>query len=369
MMIFRKLYLFLLPAIMVFSCSAYKGTTITGTLKGAENMSVFLDELSITTQPQLLFQEKVSPDGKFTFKFPDGIKRGIYRVRVGEQVADLIMDGKEKEVTINGNLSDLNEFKYKVTGAPLAEQYLNTISDYINQKIDVPALTNFTAKTSDPLVGFQIAARLFQFQPDFISLHKEVLARMQSTYPDLKLTKEYGNVVSQIEQQVMAQQAMQKIKIGEPAPDIALPDPKGKIRKLSDYKGKLVLLDFWASWCGPCRRANPGVVALYHKYKDKGFDVFSVSLDGIDSNTAKRFNDPTQLKEQMDGSKQRWIDAISQDQLSWDGHVSDLKKWESAPAGEYGVQSIPQTFLVGRDGKIVAINPRNNLEEEIKKFL
>lgn len=369
MIVLKRLYLFLLPAIMVFSCSAYKGTTITGVLKGAENMSVFLDELNITSQPQLLFQEKVDSDGKFTMKFPDGIKRGIYRLRVGEQVADLIMDGSEKEVNISGNLSDLNEFKYKVSGAPLAEQYLNTVSDYVERKIDVPALTNITAKTSDPLVGFQIAARLFQFQPDFLSLHKDVLERMKTSYPELNLTKEYGNVISQIEQQVMAQMAMQKIKIGEPAPDIALPDPKGKVRKLSDYKGKLVLIDFWASWCGPCRRANPEVVRIYHKYKDQGFDVFSVSLDGIDSNTAKRFNDPAQLKAQMESSKQRWIDAISQDQLTWDGHVSDLKKWESSPAGEYGVQSIPQTFLVGRDGNIVAINPRNNLEEQIKKFL
>ena len=365
----KKVYLLLLPIIMVLSCSAYKGTVISGTLKGAENMSIFLDEVSITAQPQLLFQEKVDADGKFVIKFPDGVKRGIYRLRVGEQVADLIMDGTEKEVTVTGNLVDLNEFNYKVTGALLSEQYLNAVSDYIQQKMDVPALTEFTSKTSDPLVGFQLAARLFTFQPDFISLHKEVLARMNSTYPDLNLTKEYANVVSQLEQQAQAKLAMQKIKIGEMAPDIALPDPNGKIRKLSDYRGKLVLLDFWASWCGPCRKANPSVVAIYQKYKSKGFDVFSVSLDGIDSNTARRFSDPAQLKEQMDSSKDRWIGAIKQDKLEWDGHVSDLKKWESSPAGEYGVRSIPQTFLVGRDGKIVAINPRTDLEEQVQKFL
>ncbi len=369
MTMIKKVFLFLLPVIMVMACSAYKGTIISGTLKGAENMSVFLDELSITTQPKLLFQEKIDADGHFNIKFPDGVKKGIYRLRIGEQVADLIMDGTEKEVTVNGNLTDLNEFKYKVTGAILADQYQTAVADYISQKMDVPALTNYTGKTADPLVGFQLAMRLFQFQPDFLSLHKEVYARMNTSYPDLGLTKEYGNIIAQLEQQVMAQLAMQKIKTGEMAPDIALPDPKGKVRKLSDYKGKLVLLDFWASWCGPCRKANPGVVALYHKYKDKGFDVFSVSLDGIDSNTARRFSDPGQLEEQMKAQKSRWIEAISQDKLDWDGHVSDLKKWESGPAGEYGVRSIPQTFLVGRDGKIVAINPRTDLEEQIKKFL
>ncbi|HRO73311.1 MAG TPA: hypothetical protein PK611_06550, partial [Saprospiraceae bacterium] len=112
------------------ACSAYKGTIISGTLKGAENMSVFLDELSITTQPKLLFQEKIDADGHFNIKFPDGVKKGIYRLRIGEQVADLIMDGTEKEVTVNGNLTDLNEFKYKVTGAILADQYQTAVADY-----------------------------------------------------------------------------------------------------------------------------------------------------------------------------------------------------------------------------------------------
>lgn len=369
MAVFKKLFLVLLPLLLVVACSAKKGTVISGTLKGAENMSVFLDEVHITTQPQLLFQEKIDGEGKFSFTFPDGVKRGIYRLRVGEQVADFIMDGDEKNVTISGSLSDLNEFKYKVEGAPLAEQYVQAVNDYINQKMDVPALTEYTGKTSNPLVGLQITGRLFGMQGDFLSLYKDVYNRLNTTYPDLDLTKEYGNIIGQIEQQVLASMAMQKIKVGEMAPEISLPDPKGKIRKLSDYKGKLVLLDFWASWCGPCRKANPGVVALYHKYKDKGFDVFSVSLDGVDSNTAKRFSDPGQLQEQMDASKQKWIGAIDQDKLAWEGHVSDLKKWESVAGREYGVQSIPHTFLVGRDGKIVAINPRTNLEEQILKFL
>ena len=111
-----------------------------------------------------------------------------------------------------------------------------------------------------------------------------------------------------------------------------------------------LLVDFWASWCGPCRKANPHVVEMYNKYKSKGFDVFSVSLD------------------KQDG-KQNWINAIKQDGLIWSNHVSDLQWWQSAPAGVYGVQSIPKTFLIGKDGKIVAVNPRNNLEEEILKAL
>ena len=121
------------------------------------------------------------------------------------------------------------------------------------------------------------------------------------------------------------------------APDISLPDPSGKNRKLSDLRGKVVLIDFWASWCGPCRRENPNVVRAYTKYKDKGFDIFSVSLDS-------------------DGGK--WQAAIQQDNLTWKNHVSDLKGWQSAAAKQYGVTSIPHTILLGKDGKIVATHLR-----------
>lgn len=359
----------LLPLIMVTSCGAIKGTVITGNLSGAENMTVYLDVFSLTQQSNILLQEKVGTDGKFKLSIPDGIKKGIYRLRVGEQAADLIMNGTEKEVVIGGKLTDLNEFSYTVTGSPLSEQYLNAVKDYISKKMDVPALTTYTAKTADPLVSFQLGARLFTFRPEFTGLHKEVSQRMAAQYPDLELTKQYANVVMQMEQQSQMEAAAAKIKVGEPAPEISLPGPDGKIRKLSDYKGKVVLIDFWASWCGPCRKANPHVVEVYHKYKSKGFDVFSVSLDGIDSRTAQRFTDPAQLNEQMEASKQRWLGAIQQDQLAWDGHVSDLKKWECAPASVYGVRSIPQTFLVGRDGKIVAVNPRTDLEQQVQKFL
>ncbi|MBK6363167.1 MAG: TlpA family protein disulfide reductase [Saprospiraceae bacterium] len=148
-----------------------------------------------------------------------------------------------------------------------------------------------------------------------------------------------------------------------------MPGPDGKVRKLSSYKGKVVLIDFWASWCGPCRKANPMVVDIYNRYKSKGFDVFSVSLDGVDSRTSAQIQDQQQLNQIIDQQKTRWLAAIQQDQLTWDGHVSDLKKWECAPAQEYGVRSIPQTFLVGRDGKIVALNPKFDLEEQVKKYL
>jgi thiol-disulfide isomerase/thioredoxin len=137
--------------------------------------------------------------------------------------------------------------------------------------------------------------------------------------------------------------------VGEAAPEITLPDPTGKNVSLSSLKGKVVLLDFWASWCGPCRKENPNVVNVYKKYKDKGFTVYSVSLDNAKAN---------------------WVDAISKDNLIWTSHVSDLKGWKSSAAALYGVKGIPATFLIDQQGKIIAVNLRGEtLEESLKSLL
>lgn len=124
-----------------------------------------------------------------------------------------------------------------------------------------------------------------------------------------------------------------KTGIGKMAMDFTQADTLGNPVALSSFKGKYVLLDFWASWCGPCRRENPNVVAAYNKYHDKGFNILSVSLD-------------------QPGAKDKWIKAIHDDNLTWT-HVSDLKFWDNEVAKEYGIQSIPQNFLIDPTGKIV----------------
>ncbi len=170
--------------------------------------------------------------------------------------------------------------------------------------------------------------------------YKELDEMLSQLSPSVHSSKDYQELKKQAE-------SLKSTAIGMPAADFALNDSTGNPIAISSFKGKILLIDFWASWCGPCRRENPNVVRIYNDYKDKGFEIIGVSFDE---------------------SKSKWIDAIHQDQLTWP-HISDLKGWQSYAAKLYSIQAIPATILLDREGIIIAKNLRGEaLREKLEEI-
>jgi peroxiredoxin len=338
--------------VFVFSCGSQKdaqieGTVIRGQFTNAANTQIFIDKMFIGKASEVLKTTVTDADGNFSIAFPEGIDKGVYNMRIGSTGRiGMAYSGEEKVVEFKGDLQGLPRYNFEVTGSKDSKVLRDVVQQMVAGNFKSTNLETFIDTTSNPELGAFLS--YMSLGSNFVEVQQKALDKLKSTDPSSSTVAAYEAYIKQLASKKARQAG--PVAVGQPAPDITLASPSGKEYSLSDLKGQIVLLDFWASWCRPCRSENPNVVKVYEKYKNQGFTVYSVSLDG---------------------SKQRWESAITQDKLSWPYHVSDLKKWQSAPAALYGVRSIPRAFLIDRDGNVAATTVRGavQLEAELKKLL
>ncbi|MBX3165349.1 MAG: redoxin domain-containing protein [Bacteroidetes bacterium] len=240
-------------------------------------------------------------------------------------------------------LDSLNKvFQQMMEKNPMNEKRMDSLSATFEApytQIVETSNTKLTEKITQNADMFSSLMAIQSLEPDkFLGVYQALDEGLYKKYPNENNIKLFHDMVGK----------MTATTIGQVAPNIKLENPEGKTLELYALRGKIVLIDFWASWCGPCRREMPTVVAAYKKFKNKGFEIFGVSLD-------------------MD--KSRWIEAIAKDGITW-GQVSDLKQWDSEAARLYNVQAIPYTVLLDREGKIIAKNLRGeDLETKLAEVL
>lgn len=370
-------------SLLLASCGKEKRFTVIGQFTGMPQQRVRLQELRIDDKTIVVDSGRTTEDGKFELS-AEASEPGLYQL-IFEQGPYIILSQDAGNIRLSGDWRQVTN--YTVQGSPASQSihgFLSVVNNHIRdvQTLDrviqqlkvqgrdslIPSAQQDLASTTQDLTHFvEQYADTTKFLPNalfavrilnpvaeeaFVNTFVQTLPRR---FGDAKQVNEFKDRWNKmLAQRNAATQPKEQtftggVVMGAVAPPIALPTPAGQSLPLSSLKGKYVLLDFWASWCGPCRAENPNVVEAYNKYKDKGFTIYSVSLDD---------------------NKDKWQQAIQADGLSWPNHVSDLKRWESTAARDYGVEAIPTNFLLDKDGKIIARDLRGPaLEAKLAEVL
>ncbi len=354
--------------------------TINGNIQNGTGMVVKM-YLYTGNQPMAIDSTTVDASGNFTLTKP---QNGYEFVGIGDSPmnAALVITNGGETISLNGSKENWTK-DYSIEGSTHSkalktyfskrQEYTTSIqqlkaelqsigntnpaaTEAINQK-GMAMQTEFEAYKYAFIKENMDSPAIYAAFQDIYDLSKdeEILKNMSATMSKYMPNSVFAQAVEQKYLQAKQQNAQPtpapagSLVVGAVAPELNFPGLDGKNISLHSLKGKVVLLDFWASWCGPCRKENPNVVKLYNEYKDKGFTIYSYSLDQ---------------------DKNKWANAIQADGLIWPNHVSDLKGWNAAGGAIYGVNSIPQTYLIGADGKIIAVGLRGiELENKLKEIL
>jgi peroxiredoxin len=370
-------FVFLMAALALAGCGAKgkKGNAyISGKITNGEEQTLYFEELT-PEKIVVLDSVKLAKDGSFSIQKKAG-KINYYRLRLGkEQAANqysspknvliFISDSSEK-ITVEADGKAMN-MDFKVTGSKETD-LLNEINNYLKKgEKTIDSLNQIYQNTpekfnqaegerifnevttqrtdwmkkycNDHINNFVILQALPFLNPDAdLDMFVKVNESLSKKFPTNGWVINLGKRIEQLS----------FLAAGTTAPDFTILTPDNKNISLKDFRGKVVLVDFWASWCKPCRQENPNVVAAYNKFKGKGFEIFGVSLDQ---------------------NKEAWVAAIEKDGLIWK-HGSDLKYWDAAPAKLYNVSSIPYNVLIDKEGKIIAKNLHGtDLENQLANVL
>jgi thiol-disulfide isomerase/thioredoxin len=377
-----KKTLYILSVTVLASCGGEKAErmkasfSLKGTLANGSGQTIYFEKL---TPEKSVPVDSCVLDENGNFAFTTYVPlMGFYRVKVSEQNFAMVVADSSDKITITGSAKDLGN-TYKAEGSPETKLFLEynemakvnrTRIDSLQQafqfevqdkKLDSVGRNELGAKYElifNKIIddyGNQVAEKIkansdmfssiMALQPldpakytdVFLALDKGLMKK----YPDNDNVRMFHQMVSKN----FGEKGSIGMSPGGDAPEINQESPEGKKIALSSFKGKVVLIDFWASWCGPCRKEMPHVKEIYAKYKGMGLEILGVSLDD---------------------DKDAWINAIQKDGLTWP-QVSDLGGWKNEAAQVYGVQAIPHTVLVDKNGKITAIGLRGSELDDVLK--